>query len=154
MVRGVPPALDLAREAALQRLLVEGIAAGIIQSAHDCAEGGFAIALAECCFDTGLGVSADIGAVADSEPAFADVTTLFAESASRVIVSAPPDKVETLLNRAASSGVAAARIGTVGGDRIRISVDARVVVDELLSEAESIWSGALERYFERARAIA
>src|SRR5688572_27424494 len=64
MVRGVPPTLDLAREAALQRLLVESIAAGVISSAHDCAEGGFAVALAECCFDTGFGVSVDVPGVA------------------------------------------------------------------------------------------
>src|SRR5688572_23740269 len=154
LVRGVPPALDLTREAALQRLLVDGISTGIIRSAHDCAEGGFAVTLGECCFDTGLGATVDIAAVATRAASFGDVATLFGESASRVIVSAPSDKVETLLNRAASAGVAAARIGTVGGDRMRISVDARVVVDESLSEAESIWSGALERYFERARAIA
>jgi phosphoribosylformylglycinamidine synthase subunit PurL len=153
-IRGVPPALDLVREAAVQRLLVESIAAGIILSAHDCAEGGFAIALAECCFDSGLGVSTDMGAVTDGEAAFIDISTLFAESASRVIVSTSPDNVETLLTGAASAGVPAAQIGTVGGDRIRISVDSRLVVDESLSDAESIWSGALERYFERARAIA
>jgi phosphoribosylformylglycinamidine synthase len=49
MIRGVPPELDLSREAALQQVLVEGASAGVIRSAHDCAEGGFAITLAECC---------------------------------------------------------------------------------------------------------
>ena len=54
LIRGVPPSLDLAREAALQRVLVEGAAAGLIRSAHDCAEGGLAVTLAECCFDSSL----------------------------------------------------------------------------------------------------
>ena len=154
LVRGVPPALDLAREAALQRLLVDGIAAGIIRSAHDCAEGGFAVALGECCFDTGLGATVEIAGVAAAELPFADVATLFGESASRVIASVAPAAVPGLLARAAASGVPAAQIGTVGGNRIRISVDGRVSLDEPLADAESIWTNALEQYFERTRAIA
>ena len=153
LVRGVPPALDLVREAALQRLLVEGIAAGVIRSAHDCAEGGLGIALAECCFDTRLGASVDVSSV-ETEAAFAVIATLFSESASRVIVSAAPGAVSDLLKRARSMNVPATRIGTVGGSRIRISVDGRPVLDEPLAEAEDLWSSSLERHFERARAIA
>ncbi len=154
LLRGVPPALDLTREAALQRLLVDGISAGIIRSAHDCAEGGFAITLAECCFDTGIGVSADIAGVAVSEAPFADIAALFGESASRVVVSVSASAAPNLLTRAAAAGVPATRIGTVGGNRIRINVDGRTVLDESLLESEGIWSSALEQYFERARAIA
>jgi phosphoribosylformylglycinamidine synthase len=154
LVRGVPPALDLAREAALQRLLVEGIAGGVIKSAHDCAEGGFAIALAECCFDTGLGVSVDVSGVETSEASLADVATLFSESASRVVVSVSSSGLADLLARAAAGNVPAARIGTVGGTRIRITVDGRQVLDESLAESEALWTNSLERYFERARAIA
>jgi phosphoribosylformylglycinamidine synthase subunit PurL len=154
LVRGVPPALDLTREAALQRLLVDGISAGVIRSAHDCAEGGFAVTLSECCFDTGLGASVDIGAVAAPEASFGDVATLFGESASRVVVSVAPAAVSDLLARAAAVDVQAAQIGTVGGNRIRITIDGRVALDESVADAEAIWSGALERYFERTRAIA
>ena len=64
LIRGVPPSLDLAREAALQRVLVEGAAAGIIRSAHDCAEGGLAVTIAECCFDSSCGVDVDVAGVA------------------------------------------------------------------------------------------
>jgi len=154
LVRGVPPALDLTREAALQRLLVEGIAAGVIKSAHDCAEGGFAIALAECCFDTGLGVTVDISGLEMPAASFADVATLFSESASRVVVSVSASGLADLLARAGAANVPAARIGTVGGTRIRIAVVGRQVLDESLAESEDIWSNGLERYFERARAIA
>jgi len=154
MVRGVPPSLDLAREAALQRLLVEGIAAGVIQSAHDCAEGGFAVALAECCFDTGLGVSVDVQGVQVDMKALADVATLFGESASRVIVSVSSSGVSNILARAAAAGVPAASIGTVGGSRIRIAIGGRDVLDEPLAESEQTWSTGVERFFERARAIA
>jgi phosphoribosylformylglycinamidine synthase len=154
LIRGVPPALDLTREAALQRLLVDGISTGVIRSAHDCAEGGFAITLAECCFDTGFGVSAEIAGVAASEASFADIAALFGESASRVVVSVAASAASELLARARAVGVPATRIGTVGGNRIRINVDGRTVLDESLSESEGIWSSALEQFFERARAIA
>src|SRR5688500_12270767 len=77
VVKGSPPALNLTREAALQRLLVSGVASGLIRSAHDCAEGGLAITLAECCFDTGLGASAEVPAVETAHAEFRDVVTLF-----------------------------------------------------------------------------
>ena len=82
LVRGRPPALDLGREAALQRFIVDAIAQGLIRSAHDCAEGGLAITLAECCFDSGLGALADLPAVDVDAADFCDISTLFNESAS------------------------------------------------------------------------
>jgi phosphoribosylformylglycinamidine synthase II len=154
LVRGVPPVLDLAREAALQRLLVESVGAGVIGSAHDCAEGGFAVAVAECCFDTGLGVSVDVPSVDADAAGYADVATLFGESASRVIVSVSSSRLSELLARASVAGIPAASIGTVGGDRIRVSIDGHLLLDESLAESEQIWSTGVERHFERARAIA
>jgi phosphoribosylformylglycinamidine synthase II len=154
VIRGVPPSLDLTREAALQRLLVDGIAGGLIRSAHDCAEGGVAVTLAECCFETGMGVDADLPAVSVAVPAFADVATLFGESASRAVVSTSSDRADTLLALAKAAGVPARRIGTVGGDRIALAIDSRAVIDELLVEAERMWSAGVTRYFERSRTIA
>jgi phosphoribosylformylglycinamidine synthase len=153
LIRGVPPSLDLAREEALQRVLVEGAAAGIIRSAHDCAEGGFAITLAESCFDSGLGVEVDLRSVA-AISGWRDVATLFAESASRVVVSVSPEHVDRVLAMAAAVNLPAARIGVVGGDRIRVSIDGERVLDEPLAAAERIWSTAIEEYFERRRAVA
>ena len=154
LIRGVPPALDLAREAALQRLLVEGAQTGLIRSAHDCAEGGFAVAAAECSFDTGLGLDVDIPAADAGARGFEQVAALFGESASRVIVSVDGGRAAELLERAKGAGVPAAAIGRVGGDRIRIAVDGLVVVDEPLADSEHLWSTAVESYFERSRAIA
>jgi phosphoribosylformylglycinamidine synthase len=53
MINGEPPQLDLDAERRLQRFLVDVVGEGLLLSAHDCAEGGLAVALAECCFDTG-----------------------------------------------------------------------------------------------------
>jgi phosphoribosylformylglycinamidine synthase subunit PurL len=153
LIRGNPPGLDLDRERALQQLLVEGAEAGLIQSAHDCAEGGIAITVAEKSFDTSLGASIELPAV-EAPPAFQEIATLFSESASRVVVSVRPGDLQDVLARAKKAGVPATRIGAVGGDRIRLSIGGRVVIDESLSEAERIWSSAIGSYFEKQRAIA
>jgi phosphoribosylformylglycinamidine synthase len=150
---GLPPALDLSREAALQRVLVDGAATGVIRSAHDCSEGGLAVTLAECCFDSSLGVDVDVPGVA-AVAGYVDTATLFGESASRAVVSVSPSKAAVLLDAAAAAGVPAARIGRVSTERIRMSVDGRRVVDEPLIEAERLWSGAIASYFELRRAIA
>jgi phosphoribosylformylglycinamidine synthase len=153
LIRGEPPRLDLEKEAALQRVLVDAAAAGLVRSAHDCSEGGLAVALAECCFDSGFGVDVDLTPVA-SVQGFTDAATLFGESATRVVVSTTSEGAAPLLALASAAGLAAVQIGTVGGDRIRLAVDGRLVVDEPVRDAEEVWSTALERYFERSRAIA
>jgi phosphoribosylformylglycinamidine synthase len=154
LVRGVPPALNLASEAALQRVLVEGAARGIIRSAHDCSDGGLAVTLAECCFGTGLGADVDVPAVPASASVFGDVVALFSESASRALVSVAAASEADIMALAAREGVPARRIGVVGGTRIRLSIDGRGVVDEPAHELERIWSTAIENYFEPERAIA
>jgi len=152
LVRGVPPRLDLVREAALLRLLVKGVSDGLIRSAHDCAEGGLAVTLAECCFDTGFGAEADLPLVETAIPGFLDVSALFAESASRVVVSVAANRVAELQALAAEAGVPATVVGRVGGDRIRVAVAGRGVLDESLVAAERLWSCAIGNYFESRQA--
>jgi phosphoribosylformylglycinamidine synthase len=143
IVRGDIPELDLAREAALQKLVVGAIADGLLQSAHDCSDGGAAITLAECCFDTGgVGVTVEL----------ATELELFSESASRIVVSVAASKEQELLSRASAAGVPARRIGVTGGDRLKISAAGSALIDIAISEAERIWSTAIERYFTRAAA--
>jgi phosphoribosylformylglycinamidine synthase len=152
-IRGLPPLLDLAREAALQRVLVEGAASGVIRSAHDCVEGGVAVTLAECCFDTPFGVTVDLAGV-ESPAKYRETAALFSESASRVVVSVAPAEVGVLKGMAQKAGVPVRRIGRVGGKRIQIAVEGTPVVDELVSDAERIWATAIESWFEQRRAIA
>jgi phosphoribosylformylglycinamidine synthase len=148
VIRGLPPALDLDRERSLQRLLVEGAAAGVIRSAHDCAEGGLAVALAECSFDTGLGAEANIPPVDGPTPAMMEISTLFGESASRVLVSTAPERAEQLLAMASAARVPATVVGRVGGNQIRVSIGGRVAIDESLVVAEQIWLTAIEKYLQ------
>jgi len=153
LIRGTPPALDLSREVALHRLLVKGAASGLIRSAQDCAEGGLAAALAECCFGAGIGVDVDVPAVSSS-PGFADIATLFGESASRIVVSVSAAREAELLALAQGEQVPARRIGVATGNRISLAIDGRAVLDEPLADGEYVWSTAIEKYFEPARAVA
>src|SRR5262245_55888726 len=79
IVRGLPPAIDLVRERALQDLLVALAAERLMRSAHDCSDGGLAVAAAECCFDThGMGAEIAIGGVQVSRDAdLNDAAALF-----------------------------------------------------------------------------
>ena len=149
LVAGQAPGLDLDAERRLQRLLVDSASAGLLLSAHDCSEGGLAITLAECCFDTGgIGVSATLPPALEPthRDAWAATAALFAESATRVVVSTAPENLETLLERAATSGVPAEVIGQTGGPDIVLAAGGQTV-QIAVAEAEQIWSSALERYF-------
>jgi phosphoribosylformylglycinamidine synthase len=143
LVRGDAPALDLAREAALLKLVTAAAAAGVLRSAHDCSDGGLAITVAESCFDTG-----SIGATIEL-PAGLE---LYSESASRIVVSVAASKEQDLLARAKAAGVPARRIGTTGGSRLEITIQGRKAIDVAVAELEAIWAAALEKFFKRAAA--
>jgi phosphoribosylformylglycinamidine synthase len=139
---GVPPRLDLARERALQRFLVQAIGAGLIASANDCADGGLAVALAESCFG-GPGAAIDVPPADAAADALSDTATLFGESASRAIVSVTPPAIDETLALAAALGVPARVVGRTGGTRIVMTIAGRLVLEIDRHEAERIWDGAL-----------
>jgi phosphoribosylformylglycinamidine synthase II len=148
LIRGEAPSLDLDAEKRLQRLLVDAAAEGLLLSAHDCSEGGLAVTLAECCFDTGgMGVAAALPVVRSPKSEAGREATLFSESASRVVISTSPEDLEALMTKAAAAGVPAAIIGKTGGSRIAIDVDEERAIDVSVEETETIWATAIERYF-------
>ena len=152
IVRGNPPALDLSAERSLQRLLVSAAADGLLESAHDCAEGGVAVTLSECCFDS-RGIGAEVSLPQESGTGLDDredvmlAATLFGETASRVIASVAEENADEFFARAREAGVPARLIGRTGGTRLRVSVDGDVVIDQAVSEIEETWANGLSRYF-------
>jgi phosphoribosylformylglycinamidine synthase len=149
VVAGEPPRLDLDAERALLDVLARGAAAGLLQSAHDCSDGGIAVALAECSFDAAaVGSTVDLAAetstILGADPTIA---TLFGESATRAVVSVRPEDRQAVLQMAAEAGVPARVIGQTGGDRIRIAVAGVTAIDTTIAEAEGIWTSALGRHF-------
>ena len=146
LVRGVPPDLDLEAERSLQQLVVELAAAGRLLSAHDCSDGGLAVALAECAFGSG-GTGFDVtvpGSGGRDGPAVA----LYGESASQVVVSMRETDADPVRTRAAAAGVPAQALGRTGGARLRFAFDGEQAVDVGLVEAEQRWATGLSRYFE------
>jgi phosphoribosylformylglycinamidine (FGAM) synthase-like enzyme len=151
LVRGRPPAIDLEAERALQTLLVDLADRRLVGSAHDCSDGGLAVALAECSFDAG-GMGAEISidpADVSRDGAINLAAALFSESASRVVVSTNVDTVAGVLERAAAAGVPARVVGRTGGHLLRIVVGGHLAIDLPVDDAERRWAGAIERYFQR-----
>lgn len=121
---GSPPSCDLTAERTLGATLMGLIQSGLVKSAHDCAEGGIGVALAESCFselhgrNTPCFLGADVN-LSDSEDIRLDAL-LFGESRGRVIISCSDLDAVKLVERAKLMGVPSQRIGTVGGDQLKI----------------------------------
>ncbi|HDT13665.1 MAG TPA: phosphoribosylformylglycinamidine synthase II, partial [Candidatus Aminicenantes bacterium] len=141
---GDPPVIDLEREKRNQELLLEAIEAGLIRSAHDLAEGGLAVALAECSFHAepriGCAVDLDGGLRADA--------LLFGESQSRILATCRRAKLARLLELAAARGVPAAAIGRAGGRDIAVKRKGREVLRVPVETAFRAWKDGLPAFFE------
>src|SRR6266550_1647664 len=127
--QGPPPHVDLELEIKVQSAVRDLIREGLVKSAHDCSEGGLAVALAECCFNPSglLGVDVDLGfsdgcAVASHKDA-ATAIFLFNESQSRIVISVIGDDAEKTMSILRERGVPSQRLGKVGGDELRIAIN-------------------------------
>ncbi|HWS53098.1 MAG TPA: phosphoribosylformylglycinamidine synthase subunit PurL [Pyrinomonadaceae bacterium] len=141
------PALDLGRELAVQRAVLRAAEEGLLHSAHDCSDGGLAVALAESCFSS-LGRPA-VGAEIELEAG--DLSTaarLFAETPSRVVVSFDESRRARLEQLAAEAGAPFRLLGRVAGDRLSIKVGGDERVSQTVNELESAWRSALGRRLE------
>jgi len=130
------PYIDLEMEKRLQRCCLEAIGRGLINSAHDCSEGGLAIALAESCLANELGFVSyewDIEGRLDA--------ALFGEAQSRIIVSIAPKSSWKLQKLAARFQIAATKLGVVGGKRFIL----KGYMDLSLKEIGEAWWGGLEK---------
>ena len=111
-----PPALDLAREAALQAFIREAIARGLVASAQDVSGGGLAVAIAEGAMWGGQ------GAVTRVAVAHSPAVDLFGESPSRLVVTCRPRFAPAIELLARQHGLPIESIGSVGGDRLVIEL--------------------------------
>jgi phosphoribosylformylglycinamidine synthase len=104
---------------AVIRCAAAAVERGLVASAHDCADGGIAVALAECCIAARRGARLALPA---ARGARSDVL-LFGEAIGRVVVSVPPARVPELMRLAADFRVPAHVLGVTGGDRLVIGAD-------------------------------
>jgi phosphoribosylformylglycinamidine synthase len=137
---GVPPALDLKQEAALQKCLRELIQVGGIESAHDISDGGFAVALAESSFP--LKVGAEINLTSNGSLA---ETLLFGEHATRVLITCDQKNAENIKRTALQWGLQAVRVGRTVPEKLEIRIDSSLVVSAAVSELRQVWDTALVR---------
>jgi phosphoribosylformylglycinamidine synthase len=136
---GYPPEIDLEKEAALQKAVIEMIQQGVVESAHDCSEGGVAVAVAEKALP--MGVGARVNVLSGGLPAeFA----LFGEDASRIVVSSDLANVARIKEIAEKHGVAADVIGETIPERLEVSLDGSLVVSAAVSDLSAAYEGALE----------
>jgi phosphoribosylformylglycinamidine synthase len=138
-VWGYPPELDLEKEAGLQKAVLEMIQHGLVDSTHDCADGGIAVALAEKAFPKSVGARVNLA----SDGLFAEFT-LFGEDASRIVISCLPEQVARIKEVAVNHGVDADLIGETIADKLEISLDGKVVISAAISALSTAYEGALE----------
>ena len=139
MLWGYPPELDLEKEAALQKAVIELVQQGLVDSTHDCADGGMAVALAEKAFPKGLGARVNLA----SGGLFAEFA-LFGEDASRILISCDPEQVARIQQVAGKHDIGAEVIGETIPDRLEISLDGKLVISAPVAELNAAYEGALE----------
>jgi phosphoribosylformylglycinamidine synthase len=141
----------------VQNSVRELIRAGLVKSAHDCSEGGLAVALAECCFNPEGLFGAEVnwsrrpvggapgGDVAPSSASQSEAATaLFNESQSRIVISVAESNATAVLDRLKKSGVPALRLGLVGSEFLSIEIGQELFrwpIGELFDD----WYYAIER---------
>ncbi len=143
LVKGDAPELDLESERALQFAVREMIKLGIVNSAHDCSEGGLAAALAECCISDRANMQ---GAVIDNLGF--DIrkdALLFGESQSRIIISCNNSNVEKIKALAGENKVPYQVIGKTGGEYLKIFNGTNRLIELSLKQLSGEWFESLEK---------
>ena len=146
---GPPPHVDVAHEIKVQDAVRDLIRESLLQSAHDCSEGGLAVALAESCFNPDRLFGADIALNAGDTPAAA---VLFNESQSRIIISVTPENLDNAIALLRERDVPFQQLGKVGGDELQIRINEQTFrwrVPEIYDD----WWNAIRRAVEQDESI-
>jgi len=142
-VEGKPPHLDLRLAQSVNRLCLELIRKKLLASAHDCSEGGLAVALAESCMSHPL---APKGATLGIYSTVRNDAFLFGESQSRILISFSAKNRLAVEAKAKAMEVPFVFIGKVGGDSLIVDLNGKEFIREEVSHLKQLWFGALETY--------
>jgi len=126
---GPVPEIDLQFEKQVQDTVRGAIKSGIIKSAHDCADGGLAVTLAECCITN---KEETIGAQIHIDDDLRADCLLFGETQSRIIVSVDKNNGEKLVELCVKNNIPISAIGKVGGDRLTINNIVNLPLSDML----------------------
>jgi phosphoribosylformylglycinamidine synthase subunit PurL len=137
---GFPPHLDIDLECRVHAFVIEAIAEGLLHSAHDCAEGGLAIAIAESCLLGDIGATVGIDEVRDDQGLINGAAgILFGESQSRFVISFAREALVRLHELAGRHSVPLRDLGSVGGERVGVTR----CIDVSLADVRCAHEGAL-----------
>ena len=142
---GRVPKIDLALEKKVQDACLRLIEAGLLASAHDCSEGGLAVAIAEWCFSS-LGRDALGAEIVLTSHGLSPEALLFSESPSRIVVSFAPHHLENV--KAATGDCPFSVIGKVRGDNLIVALDGAEAISIVVPELETAWRSSLRNMLE------
>ena len=163
---GTPPHVDLVHEIKVQNAVRDLIRESLVQSAHDCSEGGLAVTLAECCFNPErlFGANIDcsrrpVGDVKYAEetnptdaPHSEAATVLFNESQSRIVISVAPENLDKTILLLRDHDIPFQQLGKVGGDELQIRVD-ELTYRWRVAEIYDEWWNTIRRAVEQDESI-
>ncbi|MDQ3929758.1 MAG: phosphoribosylformylglycinamidine synthase subunit PurL, partial [Chloroflexota bacterium] len=138
---GMPPPVDLKVERKVQQVCREGIRLGMVGAAHDCSDGGLAVALAEGCIAGGVGASIRLDELERMHPGLRSDVLLFAEEPSRIIVTLPLGNWDGLMELASSMGVSLCRLGETRGESLDVERGEHQLVSLPMLEVAAAWQG-------------
>jgi phosphoribosylformylglycinamidine synthase subunit PurL len=144
------PRLELERERKVQEAVLRAAEEGLLESAHDCSDGGLSVALAECCFSSlgRAGVGAEIkldGAGPGAGEGLSAAAHLFSETPSRVVVSFDESQRTRFERIVSGAGAPFRLIGRVGGERLSVKVGGDELISQAVAELEAAWRSSLGR---------
>jgi phosphoribosylformylglycinamidine synthase len=144
---GEVPKLDLEIEKIVQKVCCDLAQADLLKSAHDCSEGGVAVAIAESCFSC-LNRNA-IGAEIDlKDENLSTEKLLFVESPSRIVISFAPENLEKIEQIAANISCPFTVLGKVGSETLKIRANGAEIISNLIGELEITWRTSLGKQLE------
>ncbi len=142
-IGGTLPEIDAERNIAMYRALTGAMREGLVASAHDCSDGGLAVALAECCFGSDSGATIDLAVLFADQPDIDSIGALFGESLGRILVST--DSQKCALFESALVDHACHRLGVVdNGDDIIVTCGDETVLAASMNALRTAWKGTLD----------
>jgi phosphoribosylformylglycinamidine synthase II len=137
-ISGQAPTIDLQKEKVLQDVVLEAIQQGLVVSAHDTAEGGLAVALAESAISGSKGFEVNL------ETNLTTSEALFSESQSRIVLSLRQENVDALVQKAEQKGIQVSVLGKVKEtDNINININGTAAISTTVTSLESAWKDAI-----------
>ena len=147
---GTLPQLDLELEKQVQAACLRLIDAGLINSAHDCSDGGLAVCVAESCFSS-LGREATGARIELTSDELSPEALLFAESPSRIVISFAPENLDQVRETAGDCPFEI--IGEVAADTVEFTINGSPTINSPTAELEAVWETTLETHLDTARVI-